>query len=244
MQETCNSEDMGVQCILVAPCKYNIGFDFKIYKPPSDKTNKMTCAPTEDYQPGLIRVFAVRMKKLWILDYPWSTQRRLRLDWADAQVDLSLQWAHKSFCWICHAAAQLFFKVMSEIILKSPNLWWKKNLWMSLLIRTKSQQDKYPSTRMLWNSTPIYPPDNWSIKLFTLPINRPSCNNTVLNMSKMKLAVSRYLTDLSCSGTSKSGYLFPYKYNKYDNFDNEAEWWLLSVVLKCLFTRIKWMVGW
>ena len=34
-------------------------------------------------------------------------QRRLRSDWADAQADLSLHWAHRSFCWFCHAAAHL-----------------------------------------------------------------------------------------------------------------------------------------
>ena len=26
-------------------------------------------------------------------------------DWADAQADLSLCWAHRSFCWFCHEAA-------------------------------------------------------------------------------------------------------------------------------------------
>ena len=29
-------------------------------------------------------------------------------DWADAQADLSLGWAHRSFCWFCHEALQLF----------------------------------------------------------------------------------------------------------------------------------------
>ena len=62
----------------------------------------MTCAPSEDsdqpgHPPRLIRVFAVRMKKAWILSYPLSAQRRLRSDWADAQADLSLRWAHSHF---------------------------------------------------------------------------------------------------------------------------------------------------
>ena len=40
-----------------------------------DKTNKMTCASSEDsdqpgHPPSLIRVFAVRMKKQWVLSYP------------------------------------------------------------------------------------------------------------------------------------------------------------------------------
>ena len=29
------------------------------------------------------------------------------LDWADAQADLSLRWAHMPLCWFCHEAAHL-----------------------------------------------------------------------------------------------------------------------------------------
>ena len=69
---------------------------------PNDKTNKMACAPREDsvqpgHPPSLIRVFAVRMKKHWILSYRLSALRRLWSDWADAQADLSLHWAHSHF---------------------------------------------------------------------------------------------------------------------------------------------------
>ena len=28
-------------------------------------------------------------------------------DWVDAQADLCLRWAYRSFCWFCHSAAQL-----------------------------------------------------------------------------------------------------------------------------------------
>ena len=56
-------------------------------------------------------VFAVRMKKAWVLSYPLRTQRRLWSDWADAQADPSLHWAHMPFCWFCREAAQmLLFK--------------------------------------------------------------------------------------------------------------------------------------
>ena len=53
----------------------------------------MACAPSEDsdqpgHPPSLIRVFAVCMKKAWVLTYPFS---------ADAQADLSLCWAHTHF---------------------------------------------------------------------------------------------------------------------------------------------------
>ena len=66
------------------------------------KPTKWTCAPSEDsdqpgHPPSLIRVFAVRMKKAWALSYPLSVQRRLWSDWADAQADLSLRWAHSHF---------------------------------------------------------------------------------------------------------------------------------------------------
>ena len=60
------------------------------------------CTPSEDsdqpgHPPSLIRVFAVRMKKAWVLSYPLSVQRRRWSDWADAQADLSLRWAHSHF---------------------------------------------------------------------------------------------------------------------------------------------------
>ena len=80
------------------------------FEPPHDKTNKMACAPSENsdqsgHPPSLISlgihpvwsVFAVRMKKAWVLSYPLSAQRRLWSDWADAQADLSLRWAHSLF---------------------------------------------------------------------------------------------------------------------------------------------------
>ena len=52
------------------------------YEPSHDKTNKMECAPSKDsdqpgHLPSLIRVFAVRMKKAWVLSYPLGAQRRL-----------------------------------------------------------------------------------------------------------------------------------------------------------------------
>ena len=41
------------------------------------------------------------------LSYPVSAQWRLWWDWVDAQADLSLRWAHRSFCWFCQAVTQL-----------------------------------------------------------------------------------------------------------------------------------------
>ena len=81
------------------------------FEPPHDKTNKMACAPSEDsdqpeHLPSLIRVFAVRMKKAYVLSYPLSasedsdqTGRIPRLIWIFAGRTVIL--------WFCHDAAHL-----------------------------------------------------------------------------------------------------------------------------------------
>ena len=71
-------------------------------EPQHDKTNKMACAPGEDsgqpgHPPTLISVFAVCMKKPWVISFLLSGQQRLLSDWADVQADLSLRWAHSHF---------------------------------------------------------------------------------------------------------------------------------------------------
>ena len=49
-------------------------------------------------------------------------QRRLRSGCADARADLSLRWAHRSFCWFCHAAADILkdmIKLVSMLMFSS-----------------------------------------------------------------------------------------------------------------------------
>ena len=72
------------------------------------QNQQMTCAPSKDsdqprHLPSLIRVFAVRMKKAWVLSYPLSTQRRPSRcpGWSESSLGA------QSFCWFCHAAAQI-----------------------------------------------------------------------------------------------------------------------------------------
>ena len=72
------------------------------FEPKHDKTNKMTCAPSEDsdqpgHPPSLIRVFSVCSMDSQGSKASSSGQRRLWSDWADAQADLSLRWVHMSF---------------------------------------------------------------------------------------------------------------------------------------------------
>ena len=74
----------------------------------------MACAPSEDsdqpgHPPSLIRDFAVRMKKAWVLSYPLSAlQRLIRL--CGCQADLSLRRAHMPFCCFCHKTAHMSSK--------------------------------------------------------------------------------------------------------------------------------------
>ena len=86
---------------------YTVCPDLCWNEPRLDKTNKVSVRPAKtQISLGICPVWsesslsawrklgAVRMKKAWILSYPISALRRLWSDWADAQVDLSLCWAH------------------------------------------------------------------------------------------------------------------------------------------------------
>ena len=74
-----------------------------IYEPPHDKTNKMTCAPSEDsdqpgHQPSLIRVFAVRSQGSQGPKLSSRGQRKLgRM--------LRLRWVFAGRTSFCHAQA-------------------------------------------------------------------------------------------------------------------------------------------
>ena len=85
-------------------------------EPPHDKTNKMTCAPSEDSdQPGHRPVWpesslswSESSLSAWknlgpLLPSERTAKTLIRL--VDAQPDLSLRWAHMLFCWFCHVAA-------------------------------------------------------------------------------------------------------------------------------------------
>ena len=51
-------------------------------------------------------VFAVHMKKAWVLSYPLSAQRRLWSDWAD----LSFPWVHSHFVGFCSWGGSCSFR--------------------------------------------------------------------------------------------------------------------------------------
>ena len=82
------------------------------------------CAPSEDsdqpgHPPSLIRVFAVCMKKPWVIGYLQSAKWRLGSDYVDAQADPSLRWAHRSFCWFCCVVAHLkIWKLLFDVMIR------------------------------------------------------------------------------------------------------------------------------
>ena len=85
----------------------------------------MACGPSEDSdQPGhpssLIKVFAVRVKKAWVLSYLLSAQRRLWSDWADAQADLSLRWGTGHY--VCFFIRRTIF-CPNIIVLAAGRIW-------------------------------------------------------------------------------------------------------------------------
>ena len=75
------------------------------------------CAPSKDadqhpdIHPVWSRIFAVRMKKAWVLNYPLSAQWRLWSDWVDAQADLHLRWVHSHFVGFVIRWLKSWFKV-------------------------------------------------------------------------------------------------------------------------------------
>ena len=122
------------------------------------------CPPGEGsdqpgHSPSLIRVFAVRMKKAWVLSYPLSAQRRL---WSDWESSLCAQWVAKdtaktlirlggcpvwsesllgahSFCWFCHVEAQITMTLDLDfwLMLCRREEFSFRNVYDSMLVGTK-----------------------------------------------------------------------------------------------------------
>ena len=72
---------------------------------PHDKTNKMTVCPAKtQISLGTCPVWSESSMSAWRNIGSSATQWAHCedwSDWADAQADLSLCWAHRSFCWFC-----------------------------------------------------------------------------------------------------------------------------------------------
>ena len=80
------------------------------------KPTKWHVHPAKTDQPGhppnLIRDLAVCSMDSWGSNVSSCRQQRLWSDCAGAQADLSLRWAHRSFCWVCHEAANICISLL------------------------------------------------------------------------------------------------------------------------------------
>ena len=95
----------------------NSDVGFGTYNRASARQNQQNrCAPSEDsdqtvHPPNQIRFFVVRSIGSQGPNFSSCGQRRLLSDWADAQADLSLRWAHMPLCRFCHALAHYYLSV-------------------------------------------------------------------------------------------------------------------------------------
>ena len=104
-------------------------------------------AKTQDqpgHPPSLIRVFAVCMKKAWVLTYLLRIQWRLiRLGGCPGWSESSL--GTQSFCWFCHEVARMFVlrfhgPVNINKIMSSQSFIFSHCSWASLDLSTDSQE--------------------------------------------------------------------------------------------------------
>ena len=84
-----------------------------------DKINIMSVCPAKTQislgiHPDWSEFSLSTWRKLGSLATQWAHSEDWS-DWADAQADLSLRWAH-SFCWFCHVAAHIFSSSNFRII--------------------------------------------------------------------------------------------------------------------------------
>ena len=84
------------------------------YEPRHDKNNKRSVPPAKtQISLGICPVWPESSLSAWrkigSLATHWAHREDTAHseDWADAQADLSLRWAH-SFCWFCHVAAHIY----------------------------------------------------------------------------------------------------------------------------------------
>ena len=92
------------------------------------------------HPPSRIRVYTVRMKKHWHLNYPLSAQRRLWSDWADAQADLSLRWVHSHFVGFVMRRLILFQQVLYDLYVGwSFNSWTNAITWKLVKVKQNAQ---------------------------------------------------------------------------------------------------------
>ena len=109
-----------------------IQFLSMLYEPRHDKTNKLRVCPAKT-RISLISPLSA-WRKLGSLATHWAHSE----DWsdmADAQADLSLHWAHNSFCLFCHVAAHIIGALTKNQLLYKGNYVTRLGKHLSQLMR-------------------------------------------------------------------------------------------------------------
>ena len=86
-------------------------------------------------------------------------------DWADAQADLSLHWAHMPFCWIFHEAAHLGVNCITHLCLVE--ILWFKIGWMSVFV-SKVPVSKTHKLEHFPNDKQRRPWSDWAFWAYTV----------------------------------------------------------------------------
>ena len=119
-----------------------------------DVSLNTTNQPKPGHLSSLIRVSAVRIKKYLVLSYPLSAQRRLWSDWANAQADLSLCWAHTHFVGFVMSRLMCFMPPWAwwaTVKTVAPEVLW--TTWCTVARRTGRGQQcirSYTAPRERW----------------------------------------------------------------------------------------------
>ena len=88
---------------------------------------------------------------------PWLSLERTAKTKTDEN-DLCLRWAHRSFCWFCHAAAQLILILSIDTALGYVWPWWQAWLWLRSYWKKREKQliqifDKATSVKTIYKQS-------------------------------------------------------------------------------------------
>ena len=126
-----------------------------------DKSNKMTCSPSEySDKPGHpLSLWSQSSLSAWRTlgpySLPLSAQWRLWSDWMDAQSDMSLRWVHISFCLFCHASAQMVLMNTAIFSFSNTDNGWVRVLPLFNSISVISRRWKGEQWKALCNEAPF-----------------------------------------------------------------------------------------
>ena len=104
------------------------------------------------------------MKKAWVLSYPLSAQRRLWSDWADAQADLSLRWAHSHFVgfvmsWlICKMVRWKWLICLSYTTTSNNYQFWVNSAWHATKCQNEKEKYVHKQSKLSYKNAFPLPP--------------------------------------------------------------------------------------